>query len=128
MKRKILSTFLVASLFVGCGVKSGNAQLENKNISQITQKIVKGKTTKAQIKSLLGEPQGIGIEANGETRWTYSFMKASPTAATYIPVIGGLIGGSKSKINTLTIYFNKKGVVTNYSYMSQKQKTHVTPF
>ena len=128
MKLKFLNFILIAGIFIGCGVRSGNTQLENKSISQISKKLIKGKTTQAEVKALFGEPQSVGMTPNGEVYWSYTYLKANPTAATYIPVVGAFVGGSKSKIKTLTIYFDKKGVVKNYSFISQKQTTHVTPF
>ena len=106
---------------VGCGMREGNENLSKMNLNTVKQKIVVGKTTKEGIRRLLGNPQGQGIDPHMGEYWMYSFTQTKLTASSYIPVVGLFTGGTKIKMTTIYIYFNKNGVVKKYSFMKQHQ-------
>ena len=129
MKKFFLGVSLVLSLgLVGCGMRAGNENLSKMNLNTIKQKIVVGKTTKKEIRRLLGNPQGQGIDPHIGEYWMYSFMQSKIKASSYIPIVGIFAGGTKTKMTTLYIYFNKNGVVKKYGFMNQNQNLTTNPF
>lgn len=100
----------------------GNQRLAGASTSEIQDRLVEGKTTKAEVREWLGEPGGISKSKDGTESWRYNLTnhEAQVKATTFIPYIGGLIGGheAKSEHRWLTINF-KNGIVTDYSFDSR---------
>lgn len=110
---------LITGLFAGCASTSYGTKMDQNKISQIK----KGVTTKAEVEALLGPPAHIsiipGASGDGRRMMQYSFyeMSAKPTAASFIPVVGGFVGGSQQqRTQSLQIIITKSGVVEDYEY------------
>jgi hypothetical protein len=65
------------------------------------EKLVVGKTTKAEVLKQYGDPFRVGFD-DGDLKWTYGFYKYS------------LFGSSDTK--DLAITFDKNGLVKDYTY------------
>ena len=114
-KLKIASLLLCASLVTGCAVKSGNDKLEDTTNESISKIIVKDKSTKSNVKELLGEPQKIDFISNGLVeKWEYSHIRKAAKAVNYVPVANWFIGGTNDTTKTLVILF-EGDVVKNYT-------------
>jgi outer membrane protein assembly factor BamE (lipoprotein component of BamABCDE complex) len=128
MKKDVL-VFIALSIAIlgisGCSVKMGNESLENKKATDIKQLLIKGKTTKEEVKKILGEPMSTSILANGEEMWTYMTGKASPDASSYVPVVNWFHSGSHSKVRFLYVKFDKNGIVKDYTFSSTNQHVQV---
>jgi outer membrane protein assembly factor BamE (lipoprotein component of BamABCDE complex) len=113
LKRNIVISSILLSLigFSGCSVKTGNSNLENMSQTHIKKEIIKGKTTKDEIRKMLGEPFNTSILMNGDESWTYMFSKSK--SSFFVPA-------TSSSGKTLFIIFDKNGIVKNYSF----SKTH----
>lgn len=96
---------LIAVLFAlvvaisGCAT-SGNASLTNQ---ASVDSIQINKTTKDDIARMFGAPSGKSTSAAGET-WSYNY-----TSMKMIPFF------TQADIRQLTVVFDKKGIVTNYT-------------
>jgi len=126
-----LKTLLAASLFAGalaftgCANSTyGNEKLSNATEKSINQKIIKGKTTKAEIKQMFGTPSDVNYLPNNEQQWVYSFSKGKIKTATMIPIVGMFAGGTKSETKKLTIVFDKNGIVKDYMFITSKGETN----
>ncbi|MDO8775723.1 MAG: outer membrane protein assembly factor BamE [Burkholderiaceae bacterium] len=122
MKNRIIASIVCATLVLpaalslgGCAM--GNESLAKEDATTLQQKITKGKTTKAEIQTMFGEPSEKGIR-NGREYWMYRLQTAS--AKTFIPFAGLATGNSGTEIKDLTIDFNKAGVVVNYDLAQSK--------
>lgn len=124
MKKSVVYCLCAVMLFsfslIGCAKGGGgNQKLAGTSSSEIQDKLVEGRTTKAEVRDWLGEPTGISKNKNGTESWRYNLTnhESKVKASTFIPYIGGLVGGSESKTEnrTLTINF-KNGVVSDYSF------------
>lgn len=98
-------------LLCGC-YSSGNRRIGD---DSILEKIQKGKTTKAELLALLGKPNAAGLSWMGSEHWTYMYAHAEVTGATFIPIVGPLVGGTTHKMNTLTIQLDQNGIVQNFT-------------
>jgi outer membrane protein assembly factor BamE (lipoprotein component of BamABCDE complex) len=106
--RVLFCSAILSSLFLlGC------ASYGNKQITQqeTVEKIEIGKTTKADVKALLGEPAEVIFSDNGDEDWAYIYSKSTVRATSFIPVVGIVAGGADTKTSTLKVRFNKEGVV-----------------
>lgn len=65
-------------------------------------KIIKGKTTQADVRKLLGEPFQT-TRQNGSTVWNYSY-----TDGIAVPFF------KNAKVRELNVTFNSRGIVTSY--------------
>lgn len=105
MKKIVLFFCLV--LLMGCAT-TGNVQISD---SGTVSKIVEGKSTKADVRALVGEPTKVNFDSNKNEIWEYVYKKGSVKPATFIPIVGLFAGGADVSGNTLTILFDKNGVV-----------------
>ncbi|RJR33379.1 MAG: outer membrane protein assembly factor BamE [Deltaproteobacteria bacterium] len=101
--------FLSFFIILGCYSMGDQRVSEKGNIDQI--KI--GVSTKADIKALFGEPNHVTF-GDKEEMWMYMYTRLVTRPTTFIPVVGLFAGGSDMKSNTLTVMFNKEGVVTKF--------------
>ena len=111
---KLASLLLCASLATGCAVKPGNDKLEDNTNESISKMITKEKSTKSNIKELLGEPQKVDFLANGLEKWEYSHLRKAAKAVNYVPVANWFVGGTNDTTKTLVILF-EGDVVKNYT-------------
>lgn len=117
MTKVILSAVMASVLMVGfsgCAGKSGNEQLGKMSKGQVDQQIVKGKSTKEDVKALVGDPQNTDFDQNGNEKWVYAFARSSQKAVNYIPVANWFVRGTNDTKKTLVVLFDDKGIVKNY--------------
>lgn len=71
--RKVIRSFVPFVLFlVGCSVGIGKHQIvDEANLKQIQS----GKTTKAQVESLLGLPERVELIDDGRETWLYRYVQ-----------------------------------------------------
>src|ERR1700736_3006217 len=79
----------------------------------ISQKITKGKTTKADVKSMFGEPVSTTSKERGAEEWHYKMASSSSTVK--IPGFEKFFGSSADNNRTLLVDFDRRGIVTSYS-------------
>ena len=107
---QVICSFLLSLLILVSGCASaGNKQITD---SSTVSKIEIGKSTKADVKLLVGEPTKVNFKDNGNTEiWEYVYKRGQVRPATFIPVVGWFAGGADVTGSTLTILFNDKGIV-----------------
>lgn len=105
--KKLGFIVLVVLLLAGCATV-GNKQITN---DELVSKIKIGITTKAEVKQTLGEPTKVTFTDNNEEIWDYIYARSQMRAASLIPVVGIFAGGADINNQTLTIRFNKDGLV-----------------
>ena len=119
---KLASLLLCASLATGCAVKSGNDKLEDNTNESISKMITKEKSTKSNIKELLGEPQKVDFLANGLEKWEYSHLRKAAKAVNYVPVANWFVGGTNDTTKSLVILFDGE-IVKNFSIAVSEGET-----
>ncbi|EJF3876884.1 hypothetical protein M1O04_004950, partial [Salmonella enterica] len=93
----------------GCST-SGNQKIKNETAQSLQSKIIKNKTTKAELLAQLGEPDTRTTLDDGNEQWRYFMYNNQFNASTFIPVVGLLTGGSQTQSKTLEIDFNAETV------------------
>jgi hypothetical protein len=90
--------FFMALLTTGC-FSSGSL-----NIAEVPSKIIKGKSTKDDVRALLGEPQNVSHSISGDEYWSYF-----NTQTSYVLSLG-LFSDTYPTDNCVMI-FDDKGIV-----------------
>lgn len=109
------ASLVVVSMLSGCA--TGNTSIAQESTDSVQQKLIKGKTTKAQVKATFGEPSDQGIN-EGLEYWGYQMARAD--AKSFIPFIGLVTGENHISGKYLRISFNKNGTVESYGLTATK--------
>ncbi|WP_323663698.1 hypothetical protein [Pectobacterium carotovorum] len=112
MKKFIIVT-LVSLTLSGC-YSFGNQTLKNVTQEDVKAKIVKGKTTKAEVLTAFGEPDK-RITSDDEEKWSYSMHNYRSKPTSYIPIVGILTGGTDIEEKSILITF-KGEKVSSYEF------------
>ena len=75
--------------------------------------LVKGKSTKADVRAAIGAPDNISKDLSGQESWIYSYSRSTVKGTTFIPYIGGLVGGSNTQTQQVVVVFGADGTVEN---------------
>jgi outer membrane protein assembly factor BamE (lipoprotein component of BamABCDE complex) len=106
LARRIFSILMLAAL-AACSATTFSVGSDF-NVSQFTTRVQRGTTTSEQVKSWLGAPNGTGkrVETDGKRydEWTYYFAS------------GNFSDVSATKLKTLQIKFDEKGIVEGYNW------------
>ena len=94
----------------GCASAGQKRITDDKLIAQI----VKGKSTKADLEKLLGKPTQVDFTDSGLEKWVYMYVTYQMRGTTFIPIVGMFAGGSDTQMDSLTVLFDKNGVVENF--------------
>lgn len=108
----ILAIFIALSVPItlgSCTHKVGLAKLQNETMESLSQKIIKEKSTKADILKEFGKPTDTTQNTNGTETWTYRLEEVF-LAPAY----------SSAKIKTLRVTFNLNETVADYSLSDSK--------
>ena len=121
--REIIILMLVVGLLNGCA--TGDALTTNYGTKELTQenvgKIIKGKTTQNEVLEIFGEPMS-KTQSGIINMWIYSrSITKSIDNNIWAPEIKAMSYG-------LTVMFDEKGIVKDYSYseVNPMQKVEVT--
>lgn len=113
-----ISTLLVAAVLMatvsGC-MSMGNESLRRESEATIPQKLVEGRTTKADVRVMFGSPVTTSFTDAGLEIWKYELSKMSADAVTFVPIVnffGSSMSGTKKE---LVILFDEKGILKRYS-------------
>jgi outer membrane protein assembly factor BamE (lipoprotein component of BamABCDE complex) len=124
MKNILMVSALVSTLlFTGCAVKSGNEVLGKMDKEQINNQIIKGKSTKVDVKAMLGDPDKTDFDNNSLEKWTYIHVRKDVKAVNYIPVANWFVGGTNDTTKSLVVLFDDNGIVKNYINSDAKGET-----
>lgn len=76
-----------------------------------------GKTTQAQVRSALGEPETVQDRGDGTTMWIYSSSEAKASFRDYVPFAGAT---NHSSMQALTLVFDHRGVLESHTAMQSR--------
>jgi hypothetical protein len=124
-KLLVVGGLLISSILVTGCASVGNESLRKESEASVSQKIVQGKTTKNDIRSMFGSPTKTTFTDGGLEIWNYDFSNVSADAISYVPIVN-LFGASASgKKKELVVMYDQADVVKRFS-MSESDVTHKT--
>lgn len=91
----------------GGAVEKDNKFLEKISDEEIYSKLIKGQTTKEQVKLIFGEPEKVNISSEGKENWLYYFIRGEGKGINYIP----MYHGTNNNMRELKILFDTNGIV-----------------
>ena len=106
MKNRLL-TIVIAALLTGCA--SVGHKLDETKVAQIK----KGITTREQVLQLVGSPDQITRDGNGNVTFQYLYCRATAKASSFIPVVGAFAGGANVQNQMLMVTFGPNSVVND---------------
>lgn len=108
---RILALILVASLIGACGIVKTQTVSRGIDIEKSdVREIVKGETTEKEIIMLFGPPTKVRDLDDGK-QFFYEYTKVGGVQWNLLISVGG-----STTTKTLLVWFDKKGVVTDYAY------------
>lgn len=105
---------VAAIALIGCA-SGGNKSIEQETQVGVQSKIIKGKTTKQELKAIYGDPTGVSLSSDGKEQWHYVFTSTQISGKAFIPIYGLFDSGATSQMKQLIIVFNGD-VVDNYLF------------
>ncbi|ECE0982869.1 hypothetical protein FOK08_21895, partial [Salmonella enterica] len=96
--------------------------LKKETPQSLQSKIIKNKTTKTELLTMLGEPDTRTTLDSGNEQWRYFMYNNQFNASTFIPVVGLLTGGSQTQSKTLEIDF-KGEIVSKWTFSTDNNNT-----
>lgn len=78
-----------------------------------------GKTTEAQVRRALGEPETAQDRGGGTTMWVYSSSKSGRNWRTYVP-FAALGAHGSSSMQALSLVFDSRGVLESHTAMRSR--------
>jgi len=112
MKNQSIRNLLFAGVLVALpGCSSSGVYVSEEQISQYQR----GETHISDVIQELGQPTTRSVNDKGETTIMYIYSEATVRPETFIPYVGGLVGGTDSRSNAVSLIFNQEGVMQSYS-------------
>ena len=118
---------VIAMLTSGCA-STGNETLRTESEGSVSQKIVEGKTSKAEVRKMFGSPMKTSFTDGGLEIWAYEFTKISADAVSYIPIVSMFGGSSSGTKKELVVMFDDKGLIKRYAMSESDVKTKTGMF
>lgn len=119
---KTLTLAAMTALLLAACASAGNVALKQETAQTVATKIIKGKTTQADIRALFGSPSSSDFTDSGNQIWRYSHAKATSMGRNFIPYANLFSSGQNIESKELVIFFDKTGVVQNYSMEESKSE------
>ena len=104
LKLLTISVLLMISACVSAGTKAITD-------AGLVSRIEVGKSTRADVTTLLGSPITASYGDQGEETWHYTYVTAAPTAAAFVPVVKAVTPSLGETNRKLSVTFNRDGTV-----------------
>lgn len=99
---------LTLTLLLVAGCATVGRKLDQSKVEQI-----KTGSTQEDVTRLVGSPDRILRDAAGGSQWSYMFTIATPKPENFVPVVNLFASGANVRQQSLDLFFNASGVVTN---------------
>ncbi len=114
------TTFALLGLFLaGCASSGTNVD------PKVMASFQAGKTTKTEIITALGAPNGQATLGDGTSMITYAYVHAQANAASFIPVVGLVAGGASATTQQEAFFFDKNDVLARISTNNGQSESHL---
>lgn len=101
----------LAALVLSCAcVTTGTKAVTDK---QLVSGLEAGKSTRADVFTLLGNPAQVSYPKEGEEVWKYYYITEYPRLPELLPILYIFVDGFNQRSQVLTVTFNKDGKVNN---------------
>ncbi len=121
---KKISRLLIASCLLlgisGCATE-GTSAIADTTPASASTKLIKGKTTQAEVRQIYGGPVKTSFTDSGNEIWEYEYSRDGNSPLYMLPGVGGMLASS-AEVNkkSLVIFFNKQKIVQQYAMNETK--------
>ena len=115
MKKTLTAALVASALLAGCMSAGMDVKPEQ------AQSFRPGKTTRGEIEAALGRPNVVKNGSDGTVSLIYQHVDVRVRGETFIPFIGGLVGGSDVRTNEVTFNLDKNGLFESTSSATTEQ-------
>lgn len=109
MKKPLLAALVAAFLASGC--MSSGMDVKPDQVKSFQP----GKTTRGEIEAALGRPNVVRTNSDGTLVLVYQHVDVRVRGETFIPFIGGLVGGSDVRTNEVALTLDHNGIYQSSS-------------
>ena len=110
------SAILIAVAILSAGCASvGNEALRAASEASVASKIIEGKTTKSEIRTMFGSPIKTSFTDGGLEIWNFEFSNVALDPIGYVPVINWFGSTSSGKKKELVVLFDQDSKVRRFS-------------
>lgn len=120
-KSKYILIVIACLSLASCSSKNNNKVLEDSNKKEISEVLIKGETTEAQVRAKFGEPKNIHKDKDGRTVWEYADDKTSLNPLNIVPITRNLLGVTGTKKRLFITFDNQR--VYDYEFTDEKGLT-----
>ena len=110
---------LSSALLSGCA-SSGNESIADASVQTVSEQLVKGRTTQAQVRQLYGDPMKSSFTDSGNESWEYGFSRMRSKPINFVPYVNVIYSGAEGDKKSLVIFFDKSKVVQQYTISTSK--------
>ena len=110
---------LSSALLSGCA-SSGNESIADASVETVSEQLVKGKTTQAQVRQLYGDPMKSSFTDSGNESWEYEFSRMRSKPINFVPYVNAIYSGAEGDKKSLVIFFDRSRVVQQYTISTSK--------
>lgn len=113
MKSFARTAFLAAALAAsGCATTTGRPY-----DAEAASRFMDGKTTQAQVRQALGEPETVQDRGDGSIMWVYSSSESKASLRDYVPFAGAT---NHPTMQALSLVFDRRGVLESHTAMQTR--------
>jgi hypothetical protein len=118
-------TVSFALLFVFSCVSTGVKEAVNPDL---TSRLEAGKSTQADVTTLLGAPTIVSYGPKGEETWRYYYVTEYPYPVEFIPLVDALSPGFYQTTKALTVAYDRKGVLQKLQRTRTTGSAEIYPY
>jgi outer membrane protein assembly factor BamE (lipoprotein component of BamABCDE complex) len=108
-KARLAAAGIALAFLAACGASGVQVRPD-----QLTS-FKKGETTKADVIAKLGNPTSQTITSDGATMLFYNYAAYQARPASFIPIVGPLVGGADVQTSAVMFQFGPDGRMINYT-------------
>ncbi len=119
----ILVALLSSALLTSCASKSGHQFLGKMSNQEISNRLIKGQTTKEEVKIMFGDPSDVDLLPDGKENWVYSYVRSADKLVNYVPYANLVYNGTNDNIKKLKLLFTTSGVLEFFAFSNSQGET-----
>src|SRR5262252_2191449 len=105
---------LLSAFLAGCS-SSGNERIADASQQSVSEQLVKGRTTQAQVRELYGDPMKTSFTDSGNEIWEYEFSRLRSKPTNFVPYVNVIYSGAEGDKKSLVVFFDKSKIVQQYT-------------
>src|SRR5262245_30666887 len=109
-----VAAVLLSAVVGGCA-SVGNERIADASQQSVSEQLVKGRTTQAQVRELFGDPMKMSFTDSGNESWEYEFSRLRSKPTNFVPYVNLIYSGAEGDKKSLVIFFNKSKIVQQYT-------------